>query len=326
MTIVGDFRLEAETMRQHSLYEATQGLARLEQVVAEARHRFDAQAARFAQDLGELARRQQAVEAWARAEPTRVAAIFQAAPASPHVQPQVVTSPGGTVRFFPGGPVAGVVLPPVPAAGFTTPQRPEQTHDAWGAWAAGRGASPQGQSPIPDAWAAAAFAPAGAQPQPGEPPRHSYMNSPGMDGGRPREMRLDARGWGNNQPKLDIGVANDTFQIWKDRAMMFLSRERPDVRKLLGWAETCTKETLQNGLAAQAAQLGISDLANVEYALHDGIKMTIMDTLLGRARVCHERGCELWRSLCAEWSGSAPQLQMAKAMRFRRPATSKNVQ
>ena len=36
-------------------------------------------------------------------------------------------------------------------------------------------------------------------------------------------MRIDARSWGNNQPKLDIGVAIDTFQIWKDRAMMFLS-------------------------------------------------------------------------------------------------------
>jgi len=331
MTIVSDFRLEAETMRQHSVYEATQGLARLEQVVAEARHRFDAQEARFAQDLGELAQRQQAVEAWARAESTRVAATFQAAPAPPQVRPQVVTSPGGTVSFFPGGPVAGVVLPPVPTAGFTTPPRPAQPHDAWGAWAAGRGASPQGQPPQQhDAWAAAAAASAAApqqpQQQPGEPPRHSYMTTPGGDGGRPREMRLDARGWGANQPKLDIGVPVDSFQIWKDRAMMFLSRERPDVRKLLSWAETQTKETLQDGLVAQAAHLGIPDLAGVEYALHDGIKMTIMDTLLGRARNCIERGCELWRVLCAEWSGAAPQLQLAKARRYQDPPTCKNVQ
>ncbi len=204
--------------------------------------------------------------------------------------------------------------------------QPRNRHDAGGAGATDGGGSPQGKSPIPDAGAAAAVAPAVAPQNLGEPPRHSFMGSPGMDGGRPREMRLDARGWGNNQPKLDIGVANDTFQIWKDRAMMFLSRERPDVRKLLSWAETRTKETLQDGLAAQAAQLGIADLANVEYALHDGIKMTIMDTLLGRARVCHERGCELWRSLCAEWSGAAPQLQMAKAMRFQQPPTCKNMQ
>ena len=57
MTIVGDFRLEAETLRQHGLYEAHQGLGRLEHVVAEARLRFDAQDARHVQDLGELARR-----------------------------------------------------------------------------------------------------------------------------------------------------------------------------------------------------------------------------------------------------------------------------
>ncbi len=331
MGIVVDFRAEAETMRQHSLYEATQGLARLEHVVAEARQRFDAQEVRFSQDLGELVRRQQVVETWAQAEPARVAAIVQAAPAPPWVQPQAVTSPGGTVSFFPGGPVAGVVLPPVPTAGFTTPPRPAQPHDAWGAWAAGRGASPQGQPPQQhDAWAAAAAASAAApqqqQQQPGEPPRHSYMTTPGGDGGKPREMRLDARGWGANQPKLDIGVPVDSFQIWKDRAMMFLSRERPDVRKLLSWAETQTKETLQDGLVAQAAHLGISDLAGVEYALHDGIKMTIMDTLLGRARNCIERGCELWRTLCAEWSGAAPQLQMAKARRYQDPPTCKNVQ
>ena len=54
--------------------------------------------------------------------------------------------------------------------------------------------------------------------------------------------------------------------------------------------------------------------------------MTIMDTLLGRARNCVERGCELWRALCAEWSGAAPQLPHAKARRYQDPPTCKNVQ
>ena len=255
MTIVNDFRMEAETMRNHGLYEATQNLERLNLVVSEARARFDAQDAGHTADLSELARR------IAAAAPAPQAAAFRAAPA-----PALVTSPGGTHRFYPGGPADGVVVQVVPAAGFTTPQRPAQqqqpqptpttTHDAWGPWAAGRGAAPPIPVPfaqcVPDAWAAAAFAPTAAPQQPGgEPQRHSYMNSPGMDGGRPREMRLDARGWANNQPKLDIGVANDVFQIWKDRAMSFLSHERPDVRKLLSWAETCNKEALQTGLATQ---------------------------------------------------------------------------
>ncbi len=37
MTIVNDFRLEAQTLRQHGIYEAEQGLARLAHGIAEAR-------------------------------------------------------------------------------------------------------------------------------------------------------------------------------------------------------------------------------------------------------------------------------------------------
>ncbi len=103
LQIVVDFRGEAETLRQHSHYEAQQGLANLEHVVAEARQRFDAQDARHTQDLGELARR---ITAASAVQPQ--AMTFQAAPA-----PTVVTSPGGTVHsFYPGGPVGGVALPP----------------------------------------------------------------------------------------------------------------------------------------------------------------------------------------------------------------------
>ena len=83
---------------------------------------------------------------------------------------------------------------------------------------------------------------------------------------------------------------------------------------------------MQDSNAQQAAHLGIYDLAGVEYALHDGIKVTLMDTLLGRARNNVDHGCELWRSLCAEWSGAAPQLQLAKAVRFQQPPTCKNMQ
>ena len=90
MTIVNDFRLEAQTLRQHGIYEAEQGLARLEHVIAEARQRFDAQDARHVQDLGELARRIAAAPAQPMVQPQAMA--FQAAPAPPWL----VTSPGGT--------------------------------------------------------------------------------------------------------------------------------------------------------------------------------------------------------------------------------------
>ncbi len=73
LTIVSNFRAEAEATRQQGHYEAAQSVARLEQVVAEARTRFDAQDGRFSDGLGELAQRLQAVDAWAQAEPARVA-------------------------------------------------------------------------------------------------------------------------------------------------------------------------------------------------------------------------------------------------------------
>ena len=81
--IIEAFRAEAEMMRQQTGYEAQQSLARLEQVVSEARVRFGEQDARFAAGLGELAQRLQAADAWAQAEPARVAAIVHAAPVPP---------------------------------------------------------------------------------------------------------------------------------------------------------------------------------------------------------------------------------------------------
>ncbi len=86
--------------------------------------------------------------------------------------------------------------------------------------------------------------------------------------------------------------------------MMFLSRERPDVRRLLTWAESQSKENLAEDLHSQAMQPGMGDLASVEYTLHDGIKCIILDSLLGRARNCIECGCELWRSRRVEWRGA----------------------
>ena len=141
MSIVVDFRAEAETMRQNSYAEASQGLARLELVVTEARARFDAQEARFARDLNELGRRQQTVETFVQAAPAPTGT-------PPPTPPRVATSPGGTVHtFYPGGPADGVLQPPAPAASGlnTPPQHPGQQPDAWAAWpAAARRSSTHG--------------------------------------------------------------------------------------------------------------------------------------------------------------------------------------
>ncbi len=137
-------------------------------------------------------------------------------------------------------------------------------------------------------------------------------------------MRINARDWGDSR-KLDITVKGDNFQVWKDRAMMFLSKARPDVRALLTWAEAQPQDDLEANLGAQSAHIGVVDLAAVEYAIHDGIKIIIVDGLLGRARNCVGRGCELWRSLVAEWSGGAPQVLDAKARRALEPPRCKDI-
>ncbi len=105
---------------------------------------------------------------------------------------------------------------------------------------------------------------------------------------------------------------------------MFLSRERPDVRALLTWAEAQSKDGLEANLVAHSVQLGVEDLASVEYALHDGIKVIVVDGLLNRARNCVGRGCELWRSLVAEWSGDSAQVRDAKARKFLDPRKCKD--
>ncbi len=171
--IVEAFRTEAEAMRLNNYTEASQGLARPEQVVIEARGRFeaqeagftrnlDAQAMGFTRHLDELARRQQRVETFVQAAPTQTAT-------QPPTLPRTVVSPGGTLySFYPGGPEGGVQQPPVPtASGYTTPPRAPPpllpgalglgpmsglalpSDPSWGPWAAGRAAAPQPPSRLP---------------------------------------------------------------------------------------------------------------------------------------------------------------------------------
>ena len=133
--LVAAFRLEVAATRQQTFYEARQSLANLEQVVEEARAKFGEQDTRFSAGLGELAQRLQAVDAWAQAEPTRIAAAVQAAPAPPWLS----------------APVPGFLTPPTAGVGrMGSPGHAAPTSGAWAAYAAGRAA--EGPAP-PDAWA-----------------------------------------------------------------------------------------------------------------------------------------------------------------------------
>ncbi len=324
--LVNAFRMEVTAMRQTTVWEAQQSLERLTQVVDEARAKFGEQDARFATGLGELARRFQEADAWAQDEPARVAALLlSAAPAQP-AMPDWLRAPPSWLGGAP---------PPVPS---TPPGRigmgpALQTSPGWAAHAASLDA--RGPEP-PDAWAAWA-------PQQQRPPHFNIASPPGFgdyhggggkgggyngDGGGkggsyPRDLRINTRDWGDHK-KLDVAATYDRFQVWKDRALTHLSKDRPDVRALLTWADTQSQGELETGLSAQATRLGVLDLAAVEYAIHDGIKGILLDTLLTRARNCVGRGFELWRALGAEWSGAAPQLRDARARSYQEPARCKD--
>jgi hypothetical protein len=333
--LVTAFRVEVGAMRATSLHEAQASLERLELVVSDARARFGEQDARFAAGLGALAQRLQAADSWAQEEPTRVAALLVAAAPAPPApgwrtppQPDLATSP------------ARLILGPA----LSSPT-------GWAAYAAGRAA--QGPE-APDAWAQAQRPPQQQEPQePQQPqqqpqqhqwPRHFDIASPpgfggyggkgggfggfggdsgGKGGSYPRDLRINARDWGD-QKKLDVTTTYDRFMVWKDRAVTHLSKERPDVRSLLTWAEKQSQGELAANLGAAATRFGVTDLEAVEYALHDGIKAILLDSLLVRARNCVGRGTELWRALSAEWSGAAPQLRDARARSFQEPTRCKD--
>ncbi len=369
--IVDAFRDEAHAMRQTTFHEAQQSVSRLELVVAQARSKFDEQDARFTAGLVELAGRLQSADAWAQAEPARVAALMQAAPvpavpAWMMAPPEWLTAPPGMSTppraAQPGG---RLVLSPALLAMSPGPQlQPSGQQQAWEAARDAERAQqqqPQHQQPPlqPDPWAQfrrtapaaapaswlspAAQRPGGDAPDawasaPGLPvPQHFNMASPPIfgsaggsggkgdgKGGYPRELRINQRDWGDSR-KLDVSTTFDNFQVWKDRAMMHLSKERPDVRALLSWAETQSKEDLEANLGAQAAHHGVGDLASAEYAIHDGIKGIVVDSFLNRARNCPGRGCELWRALVAEWSGDGVQVRDAKARRYIDPPRAKDI-
>jgi hypothetical protein len=334
--LVAAFRVEVTAMRQATLFEAQQSLALLEQVVTEARTRFDEQDVRFTAGLSELAQRLQAADAWAQQEPTRVAALVQAAPAPAwHTAPVPGTPPNGispNPRIAMSPAIRGMLIErgasPAWANYASGPQRQQQ-----GEAAADPSAQPQRQPTPPDAWAAYRQQhpqqPGPQQPQqpphfniaspPGFPSFGGYGDSGGKGGGKgdfPRDLRINSRDWGDHK-KLDVATTYDRFQVWKDRATTHLSKDRPDVRALLAWADKQSQSGLATDIGAAAASFGVPDLAAVEYAIHDGIKAIVLDSLLIRARICEGRGFELWRSLP---SGAA--LHRNSAMHA--PAASKN--
>ena len=209
--------------------------------------------------------------------------------------------------------------PPLQTPASTPPQSPRLGPQQRGGTGGAAHFSPWQAPAQPDPWQAPtqqdpwrAGAAAAAQAQATSPP-------PGMGfRAAPQQFRVDNRAWGQNK-NLDLVAAGDAYLVWHDRALGHLSRERPDVRKLLIWAESQTEEMLVANVVAKAEQLGTQDAELVDDLLFEGIKYVIHDSLLTRARACNSSGLELWRRLHSEWEGSAPQLKHAKARKYQDP-------
>ena len=52
-------------------------------------------------------------------------------------------------------------------------------------------------------------------------------------------LSIQNRDWGDNK-RLDLVVIPEVYTTWRDRALGHLAKDRPDVRRLLLWAERLT--------------------------------------------------------------------------------------
>jgi hypothetical protein len=176
----------------------------------------------------------------------------------------------------------------------------------------------------PDPWAAAAAAAAAArQGATGTYGAPSPVSPPGLD----KKYKIDNKNWGNHKC-LDLDMNPEGFIAWRERALGHLCAARPDVRKLLLWAEQHTGTITEAEEMRAATELNLQeDVEHISYVVFEAVKAIMTDALLSRARACGDgRGLELWRRLHAEWRGNAPQVVAAKARRFQDPARCANLQ
>ena len=133
------------------------------------------------------------------------------------------------------------------------------------------------------------------------------------------------RNWGDNK-RLDLIVQPEAYLTWHDRALGHLAKDRPNIWRLLLWAE---KESKPIDVEAERRGAGVSgvfeEVEEVSYVLFEAIKYIINDNLLTRARTCGDSGLELWRKLHAEWEGAAPQVVAAKAKHYQDPTRCASV-
>ena len=99
-------------------------------------------------------------------------------------------------------------------------------------------------------------------------------------------------------------VQPEAYLTWRDRALGHLAKDRPEIKRLLQWAEKQGGPIHEEEEKKGALEVGVDKIGEVSYVLFEAIKYIINDNLLSRARISGEgRGLELWRRLHAEWEG-----------------------
>ena len=140
-------------------------------------------------------------------------------------------------------------------------------------------------------------------------PQSETPRDPSQETERSRRYSLDPKRW-TDPKKLGLDMKPEGFVVWHDRALGYLAAERPDIRKLLIWAESQNPTIGATEEEKGAASVGVhGDICHISYVIFEPLKMIMSDSLLSRARACEDgRSLELWRKLHAEWRGSAPQV------------------
>ena len=133
--------------------------------------------------------------------------------------------------------------------------------------------------------------------------------------------RPDLRHW--KEAQLDLSLQPEAFKAWQLRAMRMLSEDRPDVQRLLEWAEA-------QGAAidSNAAQLGAravnfphcEDVPAISIKILNVLTAMVANSLIPSTQACGTgHGLELWRSLAARWHGQSQQVLAATLAAFLTP-------
>ena len=172
-----------------------------------------------------------------------------------------------------------------------------------------------------------------AEPQPASQPswQPSYNTTTGWtnwNGWQPQghvsEFRVDTRNW--KAANLDLDARLEGFDAWQNRALVHLSGNRLDVRRLLEWAEKHFGRIDSAAERRGAQETGlVDDVAAVSFALHNGLSFLVSDALSLEGRTCSASGLEFWRRIAARWHGNAPQVLTAKVKKFSYPIRCANL-